>query len=92
MKPGDLVTLRKWNIYARVPITRVALHGDRFAEYSTCVHMWEQGEVGLLLEERAIPMGLVQVLHGGRIGWIEEVLIEAVAPGEGQDGPAVAPG
>jgi len=90
MKPGDLVRLRKWNITHRAPITRTAVYGDPDA-WEPGDWMWESGEWGLLLEGRAL-VGLVQVLHGGRIGWIEEELIEAATPGEGRDGPAVAPG
>jgi len=91
MKPGDLVRLRKWNITHRVPITRTAVYGDPDA-WEPGDWMWEPGAIGLLLEGWNLGEGMVQVLHGGRIGWIEEELIEAAAPGEGRDGPAVAPG
>lgn len=80
MKPGDLVRLRKWNITHRVPITYLVVYHD--SEGSPVLDgfggwKWEHGEWGILLEGRDISEGMVQVLHRGRIGWIEEEHIEA---------------
>ncbi len=80
MKPGDLVTIRRWNVSHRVPITHVNVYdridGGRHAvlrgEEPVNVWRWEHGEVGLLMEGRDERQEMVQVLHGGRIGWIDE--------------------
>lgn len=94
MKPGDLVTLRKWSVSNRVPIRRLVVYHDLDGDVDLFnAWMWVPGEWGLLLKGRIRPAAaLVQVLHGGRIGWVEEEFIEAAAPGEGRDGPAVASG
>jgi hypothetical protein len=93
VKPGDLVTLRKWNITHRVPITYIDVYEriDGETIHGT-IWKWEHGEWGILLEGRDNRQEMVQVLHGGRIGWVDEELIEVAAPGEGRDGQAVAPG
>ena len=73
MKPGDLVTIRNWNLSHRVPITYVNIY-DRINgdEEPVNVWKWEHGEVGLLMEGRDGLQEMVQVLHKGRIGWIDE--------------------
>ena len=53
MKPGDLVTIRNWNVSHRVPITYVNIY-DRIGgdEEPVNVWKWEHGEVGLLMDGR----------------------------------------
>ena len=73
MNPGDLVTIRRMNISHRVPITHVTVY-DRIDGYETQLNVWrwEHGEVGLLMEGRDERQEMVQVLHKGRVGWIDE--------------------
>lgn len=73
MKPGDLVTIRKWNVSHQVPITYIDVYErvDGETDLST-IWKWEHGENGILLEGRDDRQEMVQVLHGGRIGWADE--------------------
>lgn len=73
MKPGDLVTISRWNVSHKVPITHVNVY-DRIDGYETQMNVWrwEHGEVGLLMEGKDERQEMVQVLHKGRIGWIDE--------------------
>lgn len=77
MKPGDLVRLRKWNITHRVPITYIDVYEGTDDQALPFKEKWEHGEWGILLEGRDNRQEMVQVLHGGRIGWVEEEHIEA---------------
>ena len=73
MKPGDLVTIRRWNLSHRVPITYVNIY-DRIDgdEEPVNVWRWEHDEVGVLMDGRDGLQEMVQVLHKGKIGWIDE--------------------
>ena len=73
MKPGDLVTIRKWNISHKVPITYIDVYErvDGETDLST-IWKWEHGETGVLLDGRDDKQEMVQVLHRGRIGWVDE--------------------
>lgn len=73
MKPGDLVTIRRWNLTHRVPIAYVNIY-DRIDgdEEPVKVWKWEHGENGVLLEGRDERQEMAQVLHKGRIGWVDE--------------------
>ena len=79
MKPGDLVTIRRMNLSHRVPITHVNVY-DRIDGYETQMNVWrwEHGEVGLLMEGRDDRHEMVQVLHKGRVGWIDEEYLRVV--------------
>lgn len=79
MKPGDLVTIRKWNLTHRVPVTYVNIY-DRIDgdEEPVNVWKWEHGEVGVIMGGRDGVQEMVQVLHKGRIGWIDEEMLRAV--------------
>lgn len=76
MKPGDLVTIRRWNLDHEVPITYVAVY-DRSSqeEYFTRKSRWEHGEVGVLMVGRDDKEEMVQVLHKGRIVWVDEKML-----------------
>lgn len=80
MKPGDLVTIRKWNITHRVPITYIDVHESIGIDgwYDGFQWKWEHGEVGLLMEGRDDAQEVVQVLHRGRVGWVDEEMLRAV--------------
>ncbi len=79
MKPGDLVTIRKWNLTHRVPITYVNIY-DRTSqgEYLQRKTKWEHGDVGVLLAVRDSVEEMVQVLHRGRAVWVDEEMLRAV--------------
>ena len=72
MKPGDLVTIRRWNVSHRVPITYVDVY-DRFDGVAVPFKKkWEHGELGVLLGGRDEMQEIVEVLHCGRVGWVDE--------------------
>jgi hypothetical protein len=79
VKPGDLVTIRKWSLSHRVPITYVNIY-DRVdgEEEPVNVWKWEHGENGILLEGRDERQEMAQVLHKGRIGWVDEEYLRVV--------------
>lgn len=79
MKPGDLVTIRKWNVSHRVPITYVVVF-DRTSqgEYLPRKKRWERDEVGVLLDGRDAVEDMAQVLHKGRVVWIDEEMLMVV--------------
>lgn len=76
MKPGDLVTIRKWNLTHRVPVNYVDVYetidGETGAQWK-----WEHGEVGVLMEGSDDIQSMRQVLHGGRVGWVDEEYLRA---------------
>jgi hypothetical protein len=75
MKPGDLVTIRKMNLSHAVPITYVDVY-DRFDDIAVPYKKkWEHGEFGVLLEGRDDKQEIVQVLHCGRVGWVDEEVL-----------------
>jgi hypothetical protein len=80
VKPGDLVTIRAMNITYRVPINSIAVYetidgetGDQWE--------WEQGEVGLLMEGSDDIQSMRQVLHRGRMGWVDEEYLRVIDEG-----------
>jgi hypothetical protein len=79
MKPGDLVTIRKWNITHRVPITYVGVY-DRTSrgEFLQRKVKWEHGDVGVLLDGRDAIEEMVRVLHKGHVVWIDEEMLRGV--------------
>ncbi len=79
MKPGDLVTIRKWNITLRIPITFVYIY-DRIspALYAKQKKSWECGEIGVLLEGIDTVNEMVQVLYNGQIGWVDEEYLTTI--------------
>jgi hypothetical protein len=83
VKPGDLVTIRKWNVSHRVPITYIDVYErvdgsvDRLVDLST-IWKWEHGENGVLLEGRDDRQEMVQVLHRGRVGWVDEEFLRVI--------------
>ena len=79
MKPGDLVTIRKWNITYRVPITSVYIY-DRIPTglYAKQKKSWEHGEIGILLKGWDAVNEMVQVLHNGQIGWVDEEYLATI--------------
>ena len=79
MKPGDLVTIRRWNVSHRVPITYVDVY-DRLSQedYFPRKSKWEHGEVGVLMEGRDDKEEMVKVLHKGRLVWIDEEMLRDV--------------
>jgi hypothetical protein len=79
VKPGDLVTIRRWNLTHRVPIAYVNIY-DRIDgdEEPVKVWKWEHGERGVLLEGRDERQEMAQVLHKGRIGWVDEEYLRVV--------------
>lgn len=76
MKPGDLVTIRRWNVSHRVPITYVGVY-DRTSqgEFLQRKTKWEHGDVGVLLDGRDAAEEMVQVLYKGRVVWIDEEML-----------------
>lgn len=76
MKPGDLVTIRRWNVSHRVPITYIDVYNWVDGDEMTFCWKWEHGEVGVLMEGRDERQLMVQVLHKGRIGWIDEEMLK----------------
>jgi hypothetical protein len=78
MKPGDLVTIRKMNLSHAVPITYVDVY-DRFDDIAVPYKKkWEHGEFGVLLEGRDDKQEIVQVLHCGRVGWVDEEMLRVI--------------
>jgi hypothetical protein len=80
MKPGDLVTIRRMNLSHRVPITYIDVH-ERIDvdEDDGSIWKWEHGEVGVLLEGWNELQMMAQVLHRGRIGWVDAEHLKGVA-------------
>ena len=79
MKPGDLVTIRRWNLTHKVPITYVTLY-DRSSqgEYFPRMSKWVHDEVGVLMEGRDDKEEMVQVLCKGRLVWVDEEMLRDV--------------
>jgi len=79
MKPGDLVTIRRMNLSHKVPITYIDVYERVDGESSpSTIWKWEHGEPGVLLEGRDHEQEMVQVLHRGRIGWVDEEFLRVV--------------
>lgn len=80
MKPSDLVTIRRWNVSHKVPIIYVNVYESIGVDgwYDGDQWKWEHGEVGLLMEGRDNAQEVVQVLHRGRVGWIDEEVLRLV--------------
>ena len=78
MKPGDLVTIRRWHLAHNGPITYVDVYDWIDGDEMTFCWNWEHGEVGVLMEGRDERQLMVQVLHKGRIGWIDEEMLRDV--------------
>ena len=78
MKPGDLVTIRKMNLSHAVPITYIEVY-DRFDDIAVPYKKkWEHGEFGVLLEGRDDKQEIVQVLHCGRVVWVDEEMLRVI--------------
>ena len=78
MKPGDLVTIRRMNLSHRVPITYIDVY-DRFDDIAVPYKKkWEHGEVGVLLAVRDDKREMVQVLHCGQVGWVDEEMLRVI--------------
>lgn len=79
MKPGDLVTIRRWNLTHKVPITYIGVYDQtRDREYLQRKVKWEHGEVGVLMEGRDTAEEMVEVLHKGRLVWVDEEMLRVV--------------
>jgi len=79
LKPGDLLSIRKWNISYAVPVEYVEVW-DRPDGNDTRQSTWEHGEMGLLLDGRyeLDDLVLVEVLLRGEKWWVLEDEIEVV--------------
>ncbi len=78
MKPGDLVTIRKMNLSNTARIAYIDVY-DRFDHIAAPYKKkWEHGEVGILLEGRDDKQEMVQVLHDGRVGWVDEEMLRVI--------------
>jgi len=78
MKPGDLVTIRKMNLSNTTRIAYIEIY-DRFDDIAVPYKkMWEHGEVGVLLDGRDDKREMVQVLHNGRVGWVDEEMLRVI--------------
>ncbi len=79
MKPGDLVTIRRWKIVASGAGWRVRVY-DRTpdSEYFPRKTRWEQNEIGVILSGRDDLDKMVQVLLKGRVVWAEEKMLEVI--------------
>lgn len=79
MKPGDLITIRKVHLSLKLPIAYLDVYeridGD---EDNNFIWKWEQGEVGILMEGRDDVQEMVQVLHNGRLGWVDEEYLRVI--------------
>jgi hypothetical protein len=80
VKPGDLVTIRRWNLTHRVPITYVDVHESIGVDgwYEGAQWKWEHGEVGILLDGRDDDQEMVQVLLKGRAVWVDEEFLRVI--------------
>jgi len=78
VKPGDLVTIRRMNLFNRVPITYIDVYDRTDDQALPFKEKWEHGEWGILLEGRDNQQEMVQVLHGGRIGWVDEEFLRVI--------------
>jgi hypothetical protein len=78
MKPGDLVTIRRMNLSNTARIAYIEVY-DRY-DHIAVPHKkkWEHGEVGILLEGRDDKREMVQVLHCGRVGWVDEEMLRVI--------------
>lgn len=77
MKPGDLVTIRRWNLTHRTPIAYVNVY-DRtsLGEYLQRKVKWEHGDIGILLEGRDVVEEMRRVLLQGRGVWVDEEMLK----------------
>ena len=85
MKPGDLVTIRRWNLTHRTPIAYVSVY-DRTSqgEYMQRKAKWEHGDIGIRMAGIDVVEDMVQVLLQGRVVWVDE---EMLRPADGQVDP-----
>jgi hypothetical protein len=77
LKPGNLVTLRKFNISTKKPMLTEMVYAD---PTENDFWLWSQGEIGIFLEMEdpvncCSHIEMAKVLHNGRIGWIYEELL-----------------
>ena len=77
LKPGNLVTLRKFNISTKKPILTATV-------YTTPTEndfwLWKQGEIGIFLEMEdpvncCSHIEMAKVFHNGRIGWVYDEIL-----------------
>jgi hypothetical protein len=74
LKPGSLVTLRKFNLSTKKPITSACVYTSPVEDD---FWPWLQGEVGVFLgvEDPIVccsHVEMARVFHNGRVGWIYE--------------------
>ena len=77
MQPGDLVKIRRMNLSRKTPIYYIDVY-ERIDGETGDQWKWEHGETGVLLEGRDDRQEMVQVLHGGRVGWVDEEFLRVV--------------
>jgi len=79
MKPGDLVTIQRWNKDRCTPIWYVRVF-DRSpdSEYFPRKEAWEHNETGVILDGRDDIDEMTQVLLKGKIVWAPEKLLEVI--------------
>lgn len=79
MKPGDLVTIRKVHLSLKLPIAYLDVYERIDGEEDiNVIWKWEHGEVGILMEGRDEVQEMAQVLHKGRVGWVDEEYLRVV--------------
>jgi len=78
MKRGDLVTIRRMNLSNTARIAYIDVY-DRFDDIAVPYKKkWEHGEFGVLLEGRDDKQEIVQVLHCGRVVWVDEEMLRVI--------------
>ena len=78
MKRGALVTIRRMNLSNTARIAYIDVY-DRFDDIAVPYKKkWEHGEFGVLLEGRDDKQEIVQVLHCGRVVWVDEEMLRVI--------------
>jgi hypothetical protein len=82
MKPGDLVTVRTWNLTHTAMMDHISVYESPSFEgsFSDPVQWWRwhPGEIGILLDGKDELEGMVQVLVDGKVGWVDEEYVRTI--------------
>lgn len=78
MKPGDLVTVRTWNLTHTAMIDHIKAYESLEGSYPDPHWRWHPGEIGILLDGKDDLEGMVQVLVDGRVGWVDEEYVRSI--------------